>query len=90
MIGYSISTRFAGPVKQIAGAPPALYSTLVDCMRGDDNWSACPLAEGEIGKSFVEPVVVFSKNPGFSDSTDLRMRSGRKAHDSPMMLPALG
>jgi hypothetical protein len=64
---WAISARtwFAGPVKQIAGAP-VLYSTCVDCVNADDERSAC--TEEEMGISAVEPVVM-SEKPELSEKS---------------------
>ncbi len=66
---WAISARmwFAGPVKQIAGAP-VLCSTCVGCVNADDERSA--RTEEEMGVSVVEPVVMSEKPELLEKSTD--------------------
>ncbi len=58
---WAISARrwFTGPIRQIAGAPPVLYSMFVGWVSADDKRSAC--TEEEMGIGVAEPVVMLEK-----------------------------
>lgn len=59
---WAISARrwFAGPIKQIAGAP-ALYCFFIDFFGADDKWSAYTEEEMDISVQVAESVVMSEK-----------------------------
>jgi hypothetical protein len=65
---WAISARrwFAGPIKQIGGAP-ALYFFFVGWVSANDKWSVC--TEEKMGISVAESVVISEKPESSEKST---------------------